>query len=136
MNESIKFSETLDTVEGRNFINRVVNFFVSRAREKVKNSVFKPLEAVPAKKLYEKYEFLKDSTSNMELCYLLATTASRYIEYIEDDLNPNLQFPFDCDILFNLKSWFEEIDIRHRYTYEILVLLINKLYTSPYRELI
>lgn len=132
-----KFDEALDTEEGRLFIHKVIDFFVHRAREKVKNSIFKPMENESARRCYERYKFIYDKTNiaDLELCYLLANTASIYIEFIEDDLNPDLQFPFDCEYLFDLHSWFKEIDIRHRFTYEILVLLINKLYNSPYKKL-
>lgn len=131
-----KFNESLNTSEGRFFIYQVIDFFVRRSIDKVKNSIFKPLEEDKSIRLYERYKFIystKDK-ADIELCYMLAETASEYIEYIEDGFNPDLQFPFDCDYLFNLFSWFEEINIRHRFTYEILILLINKLYNSPYAK--
>lgn len=131
-----KFSKTLNTPEGISFIYKVIDYFVKRAIKKVEKSIFKPLEIERAKRLYEKYEFIynRPDIADMHFCYELAETASEYIELIEDDLNPNLQFPFDCDHLFNLFSWFEKIDIRHRFTYEILILLINRLYRSPYAK--
>ena len=134
-----EFNEVIDTIEGKSFIRKVVDFFVSRSIEKVKDSVFKPLESNPAKVYYEKYKFIHNridaEKSDKETYYLLADSASKYIDYIEDGLNPNLQFPFDCTHLFDLSSWFEDIDIKHLCTDEIMILLINKLYKSPYYKL-
>ena len=134
----IEFNDELDTEEGRNFIYKAVDFFVNRAIDKAKNSAFEPLKTRPAKVYYEKYKFIYDrkDKANMELCHLLVVSAAQYINYIEDNLDPELQFPFDCTYLFELKAWFNEIDIRHRYDDEILILLINKLYYSAYRDLI
>lgn len=134
-----KFNKVVDTIEGKIFIRKVVDFFVSRSIEKVKDSVFKPLEEKPAKVYYEKYKFVYDridaEKSDKETYYLLVNSASKYIEYIEDGFNPNLQFPFDCEYLFGLSSWFVDIDIRHCRTNKIMILLINKLYNSPYYKL-
>ena len=134
-----EFNEVIDTIEGKFFIHKVVDFFVSRSIEKVKDSVFKPLEDNRAKFYYEKYKFIHDridaEKSDEETYYLLVNSASKYIEYIEDGFNPNLQFPFDCTHLFDLSSWFEKIDIKHLCTDEIMILLINKLYNSPYYKL-
>ena len=134
-----EFNKVIDTIEGKNFVHKVVEFFVDRSREKMKDSVFKPLEENCAKFYYEKYKFIHDridaEKSDKETYYLLAGSASKYIDYIEDGFNPNLQFPFDCTHLFDLSSWFEEIDIKHICTKEIMILLINKLYNSPYYKL-
>ena len=130
-----EFNKVIDTIEGKNFVHKVVEFFVDRSREKMKDSVFKPLEDNSAKLYYEKYKFIHDridaEKSDKETYYLLAGSASKYIDYIEDGFNPNLQFPFDCTHLFDLSSWFEDIDIKHLCTDEIMILLINKLYNSP-----
>lgn len=134
-----EFNKVIDTIEGKNFVHKVVEFFVDRSREKMKDSVFKPLEDNRAKLYYEKYKFIHDridaEKSDKETYYLLAGSASKYIDYIEDGFNPNLQFPFDCTHLFDLSSWFEDIDIKHLCTDEIMILLINKLYNSPYYKL-
>ena len=134
-----EFNKVIDTIEGKNFVRKVVEFFVDRSREKMKDSVFKPLEDNRAKLYYEKYKFIHDridaEKSGQETYYLLAGSASKYIDYIEDGFNPNLQFPFDCTHLFDLSSWFEDIDIKHLCTDEIMILLINKLYNSPYYKL-
>lgn len=134
----IEFNDDLDTKEGIIFIYKVVDFFVHRAMDKVNDSIPNPLETKPAHVYYEKYMFIYDriDKADMELCHLLVATAAQYINYIEDGLEPELQFPFDCTYLFGLAEWFEEIDIRHRYDDEILILLINKLYYSVYRDLI
>lgn len=136
--ENFQFSNKLNTKEGGHFIYKAVNYFVCRSREKMKNSPFRLMEEEPAKKLFEKYKFIYNRTSepNMELCRLLVNVASDYIDYIEDTLRAKLQFPFDCDVLFDLELWFDEIDIKNRYTEEIMILLINKLYNSTYSELI
>ena len=138
MIKHIQFSDELDNEEGINFIYKAVDFFVNRAIDKVKDSIFKPLETKTAKVFYEKYKFIYDrkDKANIELCYLLINSAARYLYYIEDTLDPESQFPFDCTYLFDLNAWYDEIDIRHCYNDEILILLINKLYNSPYRELI
>ena len=136
--ESFEFIDELNTKEGINFIYKAVNFFVFRSIDKVKNSPLTPIKEDPAKKYFDKYKFIYNRTNepNIELCYLLVNVASDYIDYIEDILRAKLQFPFDCNYLFELDSWFDEIDIKNRYTEEIMILLINKLYNSVYRELI
>ena len=134
----IQFDKILDTEDGRRFIYDAVKFFVDRATEKVKDSLFRPLEQVPVKAYYEKYKFIYDKSKviTMNLCYLLVETAAVFIDRAESVLSPDLVFPFDCDVMFDLQSWFEEIDTKNLYTKEILILLINKLYKSPYRFLI
>ena len=134
----VEFNDNLDTKEGRNFIYKVVDFFVNRAIDKAKDSVFKPLETRPAKVYYEKYKFIYDrkDKADMGLCNLLVTCAAQYIDYIEDTLEPEIQFPFDCTYLFGLEQWYDEIDIKHRYNDEILILLINRLYNLPYCDLL
>ena len=48
----IEFNDELDTKKGRNFIYKAVDFFVNRAIDKAKNSVFEPLKTRPAKVYY------------------------------------------------------------------------------------
>ena len=109
-----------------------------RSKKKKKKSPFRLIKEEPAKKLFEKYKFIYNRTSepNMELCYLLVHVASDYIDYIEDTFRAKLQFPFDYDVLFELDLWFDEIDIKNRYTEEIMILLINRLYNTVYCDLI
>lgn len=134
----IQFDKALDTEDGRSFIYAAVKFFVDRATEKVKDSPFRTLEQEPVKAWYEKYKFIYDKTKviTMDLCYLLVEAASVYIDRAESELSSDFVFPFDCDVMLDLHSWFEEIDTKNLYTEEILILLINKLYKSPYRFLI
>lgn len=136
--ENFQFSDELDTKEGRHFIYKAVNFFVFRSIEKAKKSPFKLIEEEQAKKLFEKYKFIYNRTCepDMELCHLLVNVASDYIDYIEETFRAKLQFPFDYDVLFDLDLWFDEIDIKNRYTEEIMILLINRLYNTVYCELI
>lgn len=136
--ENFLFNDELDTKEGRHFIYKAVNFFVCRSIEKAKKSPFKRIEEESAEKLFEKYKFIYNRTSepDMELCHLLVAVASDYIDYIEDTFRAKLQFPFDYDVLFDLESWFDEINIKNRYTEEIMILLINRLYNTVYCELI
>ena len=134
----VEFNDNLDTKEGRNFIYKVVDFFVNRAIDKAKDSVFKPLETRPAKVYYEKYKFIYDrkDKADMGLCHLLVNSAAQYLYYIEDTFPDELQFPFDCTYLFDLEKWYDEIDIRNRSNDEILILLINRLYNLPYCDLL
>ena len=134
----VEFNDNLDTKEGRNFIYKVVDFFVNRAIDKAKDSVFKPLETRPAKVYYEKYKFIYDrkDKADMGLCHLLVNSAAQYLYYIEDTFDAELQFPFDCTYMFDLEAWYDEIDIRNRYNDEILILLINRLYNLPYCDLL
>ena len=134
----VEFNDNLDTKEGRNFIYKVVDFFVNRAIDKAKDSVFKPLETRPAKVYYEKYKFIYDrkDKADMGLCHLLVNSAAQYLYYIEDTFPAELQFPFDCTYLFDLEKWYDEIDIRNRSNDEILILLINRLYNLPYCDLL
>lgn len=134
----VEFNDNLNTKEGINFIYKVVDFFVNRAIDKAKDSVFKPLETRPAKVYYEKYKFIYDrkDKADMGLCHLLVTCAAQYIYYIEDTFPAERQFPFDCTYLFDLEKWYDEIDIRNRSNDEILILLINRLYNLPYSDLL
>ena len=51
----IQFDKTLDTEDGRRFIYDAVKFFVDRATEKVKDSLFRSLEEVGVKSFYERF---------------------------------------------------------------------------------
>ena len=104
-----------------------------RTIEQVKKSKFRLIEEDYAKKLYEKYLFIynRSSDPDMELCYLLIQVASDYIDFVEDGFSNKFSFPFDYDVLFDLEEWFNEIDTKSLYTEEIMLLLINKLYYSP-----
>lgn len=131
--ENFQFDDEIDTEEGRHFIYKAVEFFMFRTIEKVKKSKFRLIEEDYAKKLYEKYLFIYNRSSNpdMELCHLLIQVASDYIDFVEDGFSNKFSFPFDYDVLFDLEEWFDEIDTKNLYTEEIMILLINKLYYSP-----
>ena len=61
-----EFNKVIDTIEGKNFVHKVVEFFVDRSREKMKDSVFKPLEDNLAKVYYEKYLETEDLSALQE----------------------------------------------------------------------
>lgn len=131
--KNFQFDDEVDTKEGRHFIYKAVEFFMFRTIEKVKKSKFRLIEEDYAKKLYEKYLFIynRSSDPDMELCHLLIQVASDYIDFVEDGFSNKFSFPFDYDVLFDLEEWFNEIDTKNLYTEEIMLLLINKLYYSP-----
>lgn len=134
--ENFQFDDEVDTKEGRHFIYKAVEFFMFRTIEKVKKSrcSFWLMEEDYAKKLYEKYLFIynRSSDPDMELCHMLVQVASDYIDFIEGGFSDKFSFPFDYDVLFDLnESWYNKIDIKNLYTEEIMILLINKLYYSP-----
>lgn len=131
--KNFQFDDEVDTKEGRHFIYKAVEFFMFRTIEKVKKSKFKLIEEDYAKKLYEKYLFIynRSSDPDMELCHLLIQVASDYIDFVEDGFSNKFSFPFDYEVLFDLKEWFNKIDTKNLYTEEIMLLLINKLYYSP-----
>ena len=136
--KKFQFNDELDTKEGKRFIYKAVNFFVVRSIKKAKDNSSRIIEEEHVKRLYDKYKFIYERSSDidMELCYLLVQVASDYIDWIEDGFKSKFSFPFDYDVLFDLESWFDEIDTKNLYTEEIMVLLINRLYNTVYRELI
>ena len=136
--KKFRFNNKLNTKEGKRFIYKAVNFFVVRSIKKAKDNSSRVIEQEHVKRLYDKYKFIYERSSDpdMELCYLLVQVASEYIDWIEDGFKSKFSFPFDYDVLFDLESWFDEIDTKNLYTEEIMVLLINRLYNTVYRELI
>ena len=92
-----------------------------------------------AKRLYRNYKFIRDSinnthTSTEELYYVLIRKAAIYIDFIEDGINHDNEFPLDILDMFELNSWFNDNFDRYR-TNEIMVVLINKIFSSSYRDL-
>lgn len=124
--------------KGDTLFIRLLTFSCVGLLKRQKKSPFKRIEEELSEKLFEKYKFIYNRTiePDMELCHLLVAVASDYIDYIEDTFRAKLQFPFDYDVLFDLESWFDEINIKNRYTEEIMILLINRLYNTVYCELI
>ena len=136
-----KFNSTIiDSEEGRNFIIRVVDFFVNTVIEETehKMSIAPEPEKEVANRLYKDYKFIRDSIniskSNKDLYYELVRKAAKYIYFIEDGMNPIYEFPLNILDRFELNSWFEGKFGRYS-TYEIIIMLANKLFNSIYRDL-
>ena len=136
-----KFNTTIiDSEEGRNFIIRVVDFFVNTVIEETehKMSIAPEPEKEVANRLYKDYKFIRDSLniskSNKDLYYELVRKAAKYIYFIEDGMNPIYEFPLNILHRFNLTSWWEGKFGRYS-TYEIIIMLANKLFNSIYRDL-
>ena len=136
-----KFNTTIiDSEEGRNFIIRVVDFFVNTVIEETehKMSIAPEPEKEVANRLYKDYKFIRDSLniskSNKDLYYELVRKAAKYIYFIEDGMNPIYEFPLNILDRFELNSWWEGKFGRYS-TYEIIIMLANKLFNSIYRDL-
>ena len=136
-----KFNTTIiDSEEGRNFIIRVVDFFVNTVIEETehKMSIAPEPEKEVANRLYKDYKFIRDSIniskSNKDLYYELVRKAAKYICFIEDGMNPIYEFPLNILDRFELNSWWEGKFGRYS-TYEIIIMLANKLFNSIYRDL-
>ena len=136
-----KFNSTIiDSEEGRNFIIRVVDFFVNTVIEETeqKMSIAPEPEKEIAIRLYKDYKFIRDSLniskSNKDLYYELVRKAAKYIYFIEDGMNPIYEFPLNILHRFNLTSWWEGKFGRYS-TYEIIIMLANKLFNSIYRNI-
>ena len=136
-----KFNTTIiDSEEGRNFIIRVVDFFVNTVIEETehKMSIAPEPEKEVANRLYKDYKFIRDSIniskSNKDLYYELVRKAAKYIYFIEDGMNPIYEFPLNILDKFELNSWWEGKFGRYS-TYEIIIMLANKLFNSIYRDL-
>ena len=136
-----KFNTTIiDSEEGRNFIIRVVDFFVNTVIEETeqKMSIAPEPEKEVANRLYKDYKFIRDSLniskSNKDLYYELVRKAAKYIYFIEDGMNPIYEFPLNILDRFELNSWWEGKFGRYS-TYEIIIMLANKLFNSIYRTI-
>ena len=139
MDSRIK-SKIINSEEGRKFIVNIVDFFVNESMAETEdcrnrqNKVIKDIE----KRRYKDYKFIRDSinisTSPKDIYYVLLRKAVSYIDFIEDGINYNNEFPLDILDMFELTSWFNSNIDRYR-TDEIMVVLINKLFSSSYRDL-
>ena len=133
-------SAIIDSEEGRNFIIRVVDFFVNTVIEETehKMSIAPEPEKEVANRLYKDYKFIRDSLniskSNKDLYYELVRKAAKYIYFIEDGMNPIYEFPLNILDRFELNSWWEGKFGRYS-TYEIIIMLANKLFNSIYRTI-
>ena len=136
-----KFNNTIiDSEEGRNFIIKVVDFFVNTVIEETehKMSIASEREKELAIRYYKNYKFIRDSIdinkSPKDFYYALVRKAAKYIYFIEDGMNPIYEFPLNILDRFELTSWFKGKFGRYS-TYEIIIMLANKLFNSIYRDL-
>ena len=136
-----KFNSTIiDSEEGRNFIIKVVDFFVNTVIEETehKMSTAPEPEKEIANRLYKDYKFIRDSIninkSPKDFYYTLVRKAAKYIYFIEDGMNPIYEFPLNILDRFELTSWFEGKFGRYS-TCEIIIMLANKLFNSIYRTI-
>ena len=136
-----KFNNTIiDSEEGRNFIIKVVDFFVNTVIEETehKMSIASEREKEIAIRYYKNYKFIRDSIninkSPKDFYYALVRKAAKYIYFIEDGMNPIYEFPLNILDRFELTSWFEGKFGKYS-TYEIIIMLANELFNSIYRDL-
>lgn len=133
-------NKIINDEEGRNFIIRVVDFFVNTVIEETehKMSIAKEREKEKANRLYKDYKFIRDSINinkpSKDLYYELVEKAAEYIYFIEDGMNPIYEFPLNILHRFKLTSWWEGKFGKYS-TYEIIIMLTNKLFNSIYRDL-
>ena len=133
-------SKIIDSEEGRNFIIKVVDFFVNTVIEETehKMSIASEREKEIAIRYYKNYKFIRDSIninkSPKDFYYALVRKAAKYIYFIEDGMNPIYEFPLNILDSFELTSWFEGKFGKYS-TYEIIIMLANKLFNSIYRDL-
>lgn len=133
-------SAIIDSEEGRNFIIRVVDFFVNTVIEETedKMSTAPEPEQEIANRLYKDYKFIRDSIninkSPKDIYYILVEKAAKYMYFIEDGMNLIYEFPLNILHRFNLTSWWEGKFGKYS-TCEIIIMLVNNLFNSVYRTL-
>lgn len=126
--------------EGRKFIIEIVDFFVNKVIEETEGnrSISTDSEKALEKRYYKDYKFIRDSispsSSSKGLYYVLIRKAAVYIDFIEDGINHNVEFPLNILSMFELTSWFENNIDRYR-TDAVMIALINKLFNSIYRTI-
>ena len=126
--------------EGRKFIIEIVDFFVNKVIEETEDnrSISTDSEKALEKRYYKDYKFIRDSISPSNspkgLYYVLIRKAAVYIDFIEDGINHNVEFPLNILSMFELTSWFENNIDRYR-TNAVMIALINKLFNSIYRTI-
>ena len=126
--------------EGRKFIIEIVDFFVNKVIEETEGnrSISTDSEKALEKRYYKDYKFIRDSISPSSspkgLYYVLIRKAAVYIDFIEDGINHNVEFPLNILSMFELTSWFENNIDRYR-TDAVMIELINKLFDSIYRTI-
>ena len=130
----------IDNEEGRNFIIRVVDFFVNTVIDETKDkmSTAPEREKEKATRLYKDYKFIRDSIninkSPKDIYYILVENAAEYMYFIEDGMNPIYEFPLNILHRFKLTSWWEGKFGKYS-TCEIIIMLVNNLFNSVYRTL-
>lgn len=130
----------LNKEKGRKFIIEIVDFFVNKVIEETEDnrSISTDSEKALEKRYYKDYKFIRDSispsSSSKGLYYVLIRKAAVYIDFIEDGINHNVEFPLNILSMFELTSWFENNIDRYR-TDAVMVALINKLFNSIYRTI-
>ena len=136
-----KFDNVIINKEkGRKFIIEIVDFFVNKVIEETEGnrSISTDLEKALEKRYYKDYKFIRDSISPSNspkgLYYVLIRKAAVYIDFIEDGINHNVEFPLNILSMFELTSWFENNIDRYR-TDAVMIALINKLFNSIYRTI-
>ena len=135
-----KFDNVIINKEkGRKFIIEIVDFFVNKVIEETEDnrSIRTDSEKALEKRYYKNYKFIRDSispSSPKDLYYILIRKAAVYIDFIEDGVNHNVEFPLTILSMFELTSWFENNIDRYR-TDAVMIALINKLFNSIYRTI-
>ena len=136
-----EFDDTiLNSEEGRKFIVNIIDFFVNGVIEETESnrSINTGSGKTLEKHYYKNYKFIRDSinisNSPKDIYYVLVRKASIYIDFIEDGINHNSEFPLNILDTFELTSWFENNITRYR-TNDIIIMLINKLFNSIYRTI-
>ena len=136
-----KFDNVIINKEkGRKFIIEIVDFFVNKVIEETEGnrSISTDSEKALEKRYYKDYKFIRNSISPSSspkgLYYVLIRKAAVYIDFIEDGINHNVEFPLNILSMFELTSWFETNIDRYR-TDAVMIALINKLFNSIYRTI-
>ena len=133
-------TKIINNEEGRKFIIEIVDFFVNKVIEETEGnrSISTDSEKALEKRYYKDYKFIRDSISPSSspkgLYYVLIRKAAVYIDFIEDGINHNVEFPLNILSMFELTSWFENNIDRYR-TDAVMIALINKLFNSIYRTI-
>ena len=133
-------SAIINSKEGRKFIIEIIDFFVNKVIEETESnrSISTDSEKALEKRYYRDYKFIRDSinisSSPKDIYYILVRKAAIYIDFIEDGINHDAEFPLNILSMFELTSWFEN-NIDRYHTDAVMIALINKLFYSIYRTI-
>ena len=133
-------SAIINSKEGRKFIIEIIDFFVNKVIEETESnrSINTDSEKALEKRYYRDYKFIRDSinisSSPKDIYYVLVRKAAIYIDFIEDGINHDVEFPLNILSMFELTSWFKS-NIDRYCTKEMIIMLINKLFYSIYRTI-